>query len=34
MNHSHRFWALVEKAMPDFKNKIHWLKKHGKEADF
>lgn len=34
MNHSHRFWALVEKAMPDFKTKIHWLKKHGKEADF
>jgi predicted metal-dependent hydrolase len=26
MNHSHRFWALVENAMPDYKEKEKWLK--------
>ena len=26
MNHSTRFWALVKRAMPDFKEKILWLK--------
>lgn len=29
MNHSPRFWALVAKAMPDYKSHEKWLKKHG-----
>ncbi len=28
-NHSERFWALVERAMPDYKNKVNWLKENG-----
>jgi predicted metal-dependent hydrolase len=28
MNHSSRFWALVEKAMPDFRQKELWLKEN------
>lgn len=28
-NHSHRFWAVVERAMPDFKTHRKWLKTHG-----
>lgn len=28
MNHSHRFWALVENAMPDYKEKEKWLKEN------
>lgn len=28
-NHYPQFWALVEKAMPDYKDKIGWLKEHG-----
>ncbi len=28
-NHSDRFWALVEKAMPDYREKEQWLKEHG-----
>ncbi|MFW6014296.1 MAG: M48 family metallopeptidase [Candidatus Nanoarchaeia archaeon] len=27
-NHSKKFWELVEKAMPDFREKIKWLKKN------
>ena len=29
MNHSHRFWALVEAAAPDYVNRRKWLKEHG-----
>lgn len=31
MNHSKRFWDLVEKAMPDYKKAKGWLKEHGNE---
>ncbi len=34
MNHSSRFWALVENAMPDYKEKEQWLKKFGPRCDF
>ena len=30
MNHSSRFWALVEKNMPDYKESRAWLRTHGK----
>ncbi len=33
-NHSDRFWALVEKAMPDYKEKEKWLKEQGDNAEF
>lgn len=33
-NHSSRFWALVEKVMPDYKKKEKWLKDNGKGCDF
>ena len=29
LNHSPAFWALVEKAMPDYRQCRHWLKSHG-----
>ncbi|WPZ35736.1 SprT family zinc-dependent metalloprotease [Thalassobaculum sp. OXR-137] len=29
MNHSDRFWALVELLMPDYKRPRTWLKRHG-----
>lgn len=29
MNHSPRFWALVEKTCPDFKASRHWLRING-----
>ena len=28
MNHSKKFWKLVKAIMPDFKDKVHWLKKY------
>lgn len=31
MNHSARFWALVEGAMPEYKTHRKWLKEHGSE---
>jgi predicted metal-dependent hydrolase len=34
MNHSDRFWALVEKAMPNYLQHELWLKKNGKACDF
>jgi predicted metal-dependent hydrolase len=33
-NHSSNFWALVEKAMPDYKIHIRHLKANGKKYDF
>lgn len=30
-NHSDRFWRLVEGAVPDYNDKIEWLKKNGGE---
>lgn len=29
MNHSPRFWAEVERVLPDFKQRERWLKDHG-----
>ncbi|MBU6341811.1 MAG: M48 family metallopeptidase [Bacteroidetes bacterium] len=34
LNHSDRFWALVEMHMPDYQEKEKWLKKHRNECDF
>jgi predicted metal-dependent hydrolase len=34
MNHSPRFWKLVEKAMPDYKEKIKWLQQNWAKCDF
>lgn len=34
LNHSHRFWAEVARAMPDYENKEAWLKEHGASCDF
>ena len=31
MNHSKRFWAEVERVMPDYREKRRWLKEHGGE---
>lgn len=31
MNHSDRFWALVESILPDYKERRKWLKDHGSE---
>lgn len=33
-NHSKRFWTLVEKAMPDYKEKERWLKEKGDVCKF
>lgn len=33
-NHSPKFWAIVAKAMPNYKEKEKWLKVHGKNLDF
>jgi len=33
-NHSIRFWRLVARAMPDFREKERWLKAHGGECYF
>lgn len=29
LNHSHAFWARVEKIMPDYKSRRKWLKENG-----
>ncbi|WP_309571765.1 SprT family zinc-dependent metalloprotease [Deinococcus sp.] len=28
-NHSRRYWALVERALPDYREQRDWLKEHG-----
>ena len=33
-NHSSRFWALVERALPNYKEYDKWLKENGKELQF
>lgn len=34
LNHSDRFWKLVEQHMPDYQNKEKWLKEHGGKCNF
>lgn len=34
LNHSHRFWAEVARAMPDYESKEAWLKEYGASCDF
>ena len=34
MNHSGRFWALVERYMPDYRDKETWLREKGRYCDF
>lgn len=34
MNHSSRFWDIVRKIVPDYKEKEKWLKIHGPSCDF
>jgi predicted metal-dependent hydrolase len=34
MNHSSRFWRLVEQAMPNYKEKEKWLKENGHLCHF
>jgi len=34
LNHSDRFWALVERYMPDYQEKEKWLKENRTKCDF
>jgi predicted metal-dependent hydrolase len=34
LNHSDRFWKVVESAMKDYKSKERWLKDHGSSCNF
>lgn len=34
LNHSHRFWKQVEKAMPGYELAEEWLRKHGDQCVF
>lgn len=34
MNHSKNFWSLVERVMPDYREKEKWLKNHGEDCYF
>ncbi|RMG82824.1 MAG: M48 family peptidase, partial [Bacteroidetes bacterium] len=34
MNHSPRFWAIIEGIMPDYREKEKWLKANGPSCDF
>lgn len=29
MNHSERFWSVVESVLPDYRQRRQWLRKHG-----
>ena len=31
MNHSSRFWAEVQRVLPDYEMSYSWLRKHGAE---
>jgi predicted metal-dependent hydrolase len=31
MNHSPRFWKEVERVLPDYRQRVSWLKKNGPE---
>ena len=31
MNHSPRFWAQVERVLPNYRESLQWLKEHGHE---
>lgn len=33
-NHSSAFWAIVARAMPNYKDQEAWLKEHGSSCDF
>ncbi|MFN0015850.1 MAG: M48 family metallopeptidase [Saprospiraceae bacterium] len=33
-NHSDRFWALVERFLPNYQEQENWLKQHGQTCDF
>lgn len=33
-NHSDRFWRLIETAMPNYEDKINWLKENGHNCSF
>ena len=34
MDHSSKFWALVESVLPDYRERRKWLKEHGNELFF
>ncbi|MBK8698644.1 MAG: M48 family metallopeptidase [Saprospiraceae bacterium] len=34
MNHSDRFWAVVESVMPDYEKAEKWIKEHAQKLDF
>ena len=34
LNHSKKFWAILKKAMPDYKEKIKWLKENNDHCGF
>ena len=34
LNHSHRFWAEVARAMPDYEEQEAWLREYGAACDF
>lgn len=34
MNHSPKYWAVVEQVYPDYKKAEKWLKQHGAHCDF